>query len=224
LSQAESQQLEAYMHRRLDTPDPLLRLENACYFVLAHTGLRASECVALQVQDLDLSGRRLMVRQGKGGKDRLVYLSQTAAQAIACYLDGKQHAPAAPLWIRPDDKPITYTWLYQHILAVGHAAGVPQVTPHRLRHTLATRLLNAGMDITQLQKLLGHEYLDTTMIYARVSDSTLEANYRQAMSHIEARHTPLSSIPIPIQDWPTSQPLNLTRHHAIGKAKLDNSV
>ncbi len=224
MSQAESQQLEAYVRRRLDSPDPLVCLENACYFVLAHTGLRASECVALQFQDLDLSGMRLAVRQGKGHKDRVVYLSQTAAQAIARYLDGKQHTPTAPLWIRPDGKPMTYDWLYHHIQAVGQAAGVPQVTPHRLRHTLATRLLNVGMDITRLQKLLGHEYIGTTMIYARVSDRTLEANYRQAMSQIESRQMPLSSTPIPMEDWPTSLPVNLPGQYAIGKANLDNSV
>jgi site-specific recombinase XerD len=62
LSQTESQQLEAYMQSRLNSSDPLARLENACFFVLAHTGLRASECVDLQVQDLDLAGGRLMVR------------------------------------------------------------------------------------------------------------------------------------------------------------------
>lgn len=224
LSQAESQQLEAYMRRRLDSPDPLVRLENACYFVLAHTGLRASECVALQVQDLDLSGMRLVVRQGKGHKDRVVYLSGIAAQAIASYLDGKQHTLAAPLWIRPDGKPITYDWLHHHIRAVGQAAGVPQVTPHRLRHTLATRLLNVGMDITRLQKLLGHEYIGTTMIYARVSDNTLEANYRQAMSKIETQQMPLSSTSIPVEDWPTSQPVDLPGHYAIVKVELDNSV
>jgi len=224
LSQAESQQLEATMRHRLGSPDPLVRLESACYFVLAHTGLRASECVALQFQDLDLAGMRLVVRHGKGAKDRVVYLSQIAAQAITLYLDGQQPTPAAPLWIRPDGKPITYDWLHTHIRAVGQAAGVPRVTPHRLRHTLATRLLNVGMDITRLQKLLGHQYIGTTMIYARVSDKTLEANYRQAMSQIEAQHMPLSSTPIPVEDWPTSQPLNLSGHHAIVKTKLDNSV
>jgi site-specific recombinase XerD len=224
LSQAESQQLEATMRHRLDSPDPLVRLENACYFVLAHTGLRASECVALQFQDLDLAGMRLVVRQGKGDKDRVVYLSQIAAQAIAVYLDGQHRPLAAPLWIRPDGKLITYDWLHHHIRAVGQAAGVSRVTPHRLRHTLATRLLNVGMDITRLQKLLGHKYIGTTMIYARVSDSTLEANYRQAMRQIEAQHMPMSSTPIPVEDWPTSQPLNLPGHYAIGKAKLDNSV
>jgi site-specific recombinase XerD len=224
LSQAESQQVEAAMRHRLDSPDPLVRLENACYFVLAHTGLRASECVALQFQDLDLAGMRLVVRRGKGAKDRVVYLSQIAAQAIAVYLDGQQPTPATPLWTRPDGKPITYDWLLHHIRAVGRAAGVPRVTPHRLRHTLATRLLNVGMDITRLQKLLGHEYIGTTMIYARVSDNTLEANYRQAMSQIEAQHMPLSSTPIPVEDWPTSQPAKLPGHYAFVKAKLDNSV
>lgn len=224
LSEAESQQLEAHMRRRLDSPDPLVRLENACYFVLAHTGLRASECVALQGQDLDLVGMRLVVRQGKGHKDRVVYLSEIAAQAIACYLDGKQHTSAAPLWIRPDGKPITYDWLHHHIRAVGQAAGVSQMTPHRLRHTLATRLLNVGMDITRLQKLLGHEDIGTTMIYARVSDSTVEANYRQAMSQIEAQQMPLSHTPIPAVEWPTSQPINLPGHYADVKAELDNSV
>lgn len=224
LSQAESQQLEAHMRRRLDSPDPLVRLENACYFVLAHTGLRASECVALQGQDLDLVGMRLVVRQGKGHKDRVVYLSEIAAQAMAVYLDGKHHPSAAPLWIRPDDKPITYDWLHRHIRAVGQAAGVSHLTPHRLRHTLATRLLNVGMDITRLQKLLGHAYIGTTMMYARVSDRTVEANYRQAMSQIEAQQMPLSHTPIPAVEWPTSQPTSLPGHYALVKVELDNSV
>ena len=58
---------------------------------------------------------------------------------------------------------------------------------HRLRHTFATRLLNAGMDITRIQKLLGHQHLNTTLIYARVSDATVEADYRRAMRAIEKR-------------------------------------
>jgi hypothetical protein len=80
------------------------------------------------------------------------------------------------------------------------------------------------MDITRLQKLLGHEYIGTTMIYARVSDNTLEANYRQAMSKIETQQMPLSSTSIPVEDWPTSQPVDLPGHYAIVKVELDNSV
>ena len=65
---------------------------------------------------------------------------------------------------RPTGQPLTDGWLQDHIAALGQAAGVPDVSPQRLRHTLATRLLNAGMDITRIQKLLGHKHRDTTLI------------------------------------------------------------
>jgi site-specific recombinase XerD len=203
LSQAENQQLEAYMQSRLHTSDPLTCLENACFFVLAHTGLRASECVDLQVQDLDLAGGRLIVRQGKSQRDRVVYLSDTARQAIQGYLGPTPRPPTAPLWTRPNGQPITDDWLRDHGAKLGQAAGTPGLCPHRLRHTLATRLLNAGMDITRIQKLLGQELISTTMIYAHVQDATLERDYRHAMGKIEQRQLSLSDMPVPIDNWPT---------------------
>ncbi len=224
LSESESQRLEAYVLARLDSPDPLTRLENACFFVLAHTGLRASECVDLHGQDLDLAGRRLMVRQGKGQRDRVVYLSPTAGRAVRCYLGGRARQSAEPLWTRPAGQPITYEWLYARIVTLGQAAGVPEVTPHRLRHTLATRLLNAGMDITRIQKLLGHEHITTTLIYARVQDTTVETDYRRAMSQIERQQTPLSDTPIPVADWPVHQAVESTSQLVGRKVDLDNSV
>jgi len=63
-----------------------------------------------------------------------------------------------------------------------------EVSPHRLRHTLATRLVNAGMDVVSIQRLLGHEKLDTTMIYIHVHDITVERDFRQAMARLEAGH------------------------------------
>jgi site-specific recombinase XerD len=156
LNEADYQRLETYVHNRLDTVEPRQRLENACFLVLAHTGVRAAECVDLQGQDLDLSAGRLTVRQGKGQRDRVVYLSDLARQALADYLGATPRTPTDPVWMRPTGQPITDGWLREHIAALGQAAGVPDVTPHRLRHTLATRLLNAGMDITRIQKLLGH--------------------------------------------------------------------
>jgi site-specific recombinase XerD len=206
LSDMESQQLETYLLRRLDTADSVLRLENACLAILAHTGLRASELLDLQFQDLDLGTNRLIVRQGKGQRDRVVYLSKVARQALEHYLDGFARPPVAPLLTRADGRPPSYSWLRTHVAAFGQAAGVANLTPHRLRHTLATRLLNAGMDITRIQKLLGHEHISTTMIYARVQDATVEADYRQAMSKIEIQQSPLSNTPIPVEDWPTQTP------------------
>lgn len=205
LSEAESQQLETHLRHRLDTTDPLLRLENACLAVLAHTGLRASELLDLQFQDLDLSTNRLIVRQGKGQRDRIVYLSDLARQAIERYLDGTTRLPAAPLWTRPDGQPFSYSWLRAHVAAFGQIAGVANLTAHRLRHTLATRLLNAGMDITRIQKLLGHEHITTTQIYARVLDATVQADYFQAMQKIERQQMPLSNTPEPVPNWPTHQ-------------------
>lgn len=222
LTEAESQQLETHVLGQLDSPDPQVRLENACFWVLAHTGLRASECVDLLVQDLDLPAGRLVVRQGKGQRDRVVYLSDTASQALTGYLAGSARRPDDPLWLKPGGAPITYGWLYERVVAFGEASGVSHLTPHRLRHTLATRLLNAGMDVTRIQKLLGHEQLNTTMIYARVLDTTVEADYRQAMRQLEQRQMPLSTTPEAAEGWPT----DCTKEQvaALAKMTLDNSV
>jgi hypothetical protein len=74
---------------------------------------------------------------------------------------------------------------------------------------LATRLLNAGMEVTGIQKLLGHRYLNTTLIYARVADTTVETDYRQAMGRIERQQMPLSDAPVPTE-WPTAAAIDLT--------------
>ena len=222
LHEDESQRVEAYFRARLDSPEALTRLENACFFVLAHTGLRASECLDLQGQDLDLPAGRLVVRQGKGQRDRVVYLSPPARRGLATYLAGATPPANAPLWLRPDGRPVSYMWLYEHILALGQAAGVAHLTPHRLRHTLATRLLNAGMDITRIQKLLGHDHLSSTLIYARVLDLTVEADYRRALAEIERRQMPLSDTPQPAEAWPTQS--SVDRPAGPAKITLDNSV
>jgi site-specific recombinase XerD len=222
LTEDESQRLETYVQGRLNQAEPVIRLENACFFVLAHTGLRARECADLMFQDLDLPSQRLRVRQGKGQRDRVVYLSKIACQALTAYLGRTQFSPTTPLWLKPNDQPFAESWLREHIATLGEAAGVPNVTPHRLRHTLATRLLNAGMDITRIQKLLGHEHLDTTLIYARALDTTVEADYRRAMGQIEQRQMPLSNTPIPVANWPTQAVAE--REQILKELALDNSV
>lgn len=205
LSADESRDLEDLLLKRLNTSDPCWRLENACLLVLLHSGLRAGECVDLQFQDLDLSGKRLVVRQGKGQRDRLVYLSESAGLAIQIYLSaqGNQRRQHDPVWLQKNGKPISTGWLRKHVAQIGVAVGIVNLFPHRLRHTCATRLLNAGMDITCIQKLLGHEQLSTTMLYARVQDATLEADYRRFTARIEREQTSFSNMPIVAADWPT---------------------
>lgn len=212
LQEDEAQRLEQHMLQRLTSLDELAKLENACYFVLAHTGLRAGECLDLRIQDLDLPGKRLLVREGKGQRDRVVYLSDTASRSLQLYLGASAPPSHAFLFTFPDGRPISYHWLYEHIIALAEEVNIPQVTPHRLRHTLATRLLNSGMEITRIQKLLGHEQVNTTMIYARVQDRTLEMDYRRVMQQIERQQMPLSNTPIPADDLFRKSDINAQTH------------
>ena len=201
---SEAHSLDRALLGRLGDPDPITRLENACFAVLAYTGLRAGECLDLTPADVDLAAGRLTVRQGKGRVDRVVYLSPLTGQALSAYLSARALAPTARLFRRPDGSAISSAWLGDHLRTWAAALGVPDVSPHRLRHTLATRLLNAGMDITRIQKLLGHRHVTTTMIYARVLDTTLEVDYRRAMQQIERAAMPLSTTPLPAMHWPTT--------------------
>ena len=203
LSDAESQRLENFILQRLDTPDPTLRLENSCLLVMLHSGLRVGECADLRLQDLDLPGKRLIIRAGKGQRDRLVYLSENTCRAIQLSLQGVQRHPVDFVWLQKNGKPLSTELLRQHVARVGATLGIDHLHPHRLRHTCATRLLNAGMDIVQIQKLLGHDNLTTTMIYARVQDATLEADYHRFTSQIENQRIPLSTTPIAANGWPT---------------------
>ena len=203
LSAEESQRLENFIFQRLNTPDLNLRRQNAYLLVMLHSGLRASECVDLRMQDLDLPGKRLIVRSGKGQCDRLVYLSESACQAIQLYLQGSQRQPNDFVWLRKNGRPIFAKHLRRYVAQVGRAVGIEPLFPHRLRHTCATRLLNAGMNIVQIQKLLGHADLNTTMIYARVQDAAVEADYRRFTSQIEHQRIPLSNTPVAADSWPT---------------------
>jgi site-specific recombinase XerD len=203
LSTEESQRLENYILGRLDTTDLTLRLENACLLVMLHSGLRVGECIDLRLQDLDLPSKRLIVREGKGQRDRLVYLSENACQALQLYLCSVQRQPGDFIWLQKNGKPLSTESMRHRIARIGAAVGIEHLHPHRLRHTCATRLLNAGMDIVQIQKLLGHENLNTTMIYARVQDATVEADYHRFTSEIEKQRIPLSGRPIAANNWPT---------------------
>ncbi len=160
------------------------RLDRAWFYLLAHGGLRLSELCDLRLGDLDLVGQRLAVREGKGKRDRIIPLSATTITALHDYLTVRDTAQTDHLLIFRQ-RVIKPSLVQNRLRRYGKAVDV-KVSPHRLRHTLATRLLNAGMDIVSIQRLLGHEKLETTMIYAHVHDATVERDFRQAMASIEA--------------------------------------
>ncbi len=160
------------------------RLDRAWFYLLAHGGLRLSELCDLRLGDLDLVGQRLAVREGKGKRDRIVPLLATTVTALHGYLAVRGTAQTDHLLIFRQ-RAIRPSLVQGRLRRYGKAVDV-KVSPHRLRHTLATRLVNAGMDIVSIQRLLGHEKLETTLIYAHVHDATVEQDFRQAMASLEA--------------------------------------
>lgn len=161
---------------------PTALRDRAILLTLLDTGLRSSELCNLTVGDLDLSRDQLRVRQGKGRKDRFVYLGQAARKAIWKYLTTRSPAP-------PQNAPLfaTRTGVHLHPDALGNLveacakrAGVAGAHPHRFRHTFAITFLRNGGSPLELQAILGHEKLDTVTIYARLAQVDLQAAQRRA--------------------------------------------
>ena len=175
--------LETYVQQQQSGAEAADWLVIALYYLLAHAGLRISEALDLQVQDLDLSARRVRVREGKGQRDRVVFLTATAAAALRRYLATVPHA-AADLVLSWRQQPLSYVQAYRRLQCLGQAIGMERLSAHRLRHTYATLLLNNGMTIESLRQLMGHENLNTTLVYARLADSTVEKQYETAMERV----------------------------------------
>jgi site-specific recombinase XerD len=166
-------------------------LDRAAFYLLWQGGLRLSEVEELRLEDLDIStplnagltGRRLIVRQGKDQKDRTVYLTETAIRALQEYLTVRGIGPTDHVFLYRN-RSLHKDLIRDRIKAAGKRVGV-KVSPHRLRHTCATQLLNAGCRVTSIQRLLGHKRLNSTMIYARVHNRTVAEDYYAAMAQIE---------------------------------------
>lgn len=223
LSEADAQHLERQMHTYLVEDTPAARRDAVTYFLFAHTGLRLSELLDLKRGDVDVGGGRLRIEEAKGRRDRLVFLSPTCQRALEGYLAAQPAAPAdAPLLCHPSGKPVAYSWVQNAVRRWGHAAGVPGVSPHRLRHTYATRLINLGVPVTTLQRLLGHHDLSTTQRYAYVLDKTVERDYQQAMAAIERA---LSLAPLPLAALTGhALPTRASAPALVTKDSLDNSL
>jgi site-specific recombinase XerD len=159
------------------------RLDRAAFYLFWQSGLRLGEVEELRMDDLDLAGRKLMVRQGKGQKDRAVYLTDATVRALKDYLAMRGPGPTDHVFFYRN-RPVCKDLLRARIRDAGKRVGIA-VTPHKLRHTCATQLLNVGCRVTSIQKLLGHRRLDTTMIYAQVHDRSLADDYYTAMARIE---------------------------------------
>jgi len=137
--------------------------------LLYASGLRISECLNLKVEDLEPSQRIAWVRGGKGGKDRMVILSRGLVQELQGYL-AKQGIVSGLILRGRNGKAMTPRNAQKIVRNAARNAGITKpVTPHKLRHSFATHLREAGTDLRVIQELLGHASIQTTEIYTHVS-------------------------------------------------------
>ncbi len=172
----------------LETPAGLR--DRAIIEVLYGAGLRVSELAALDVGDVDLAQAQVRVI-GKGSKERIGLLGQPAVQALRRYIEAGRPAllggrPTSALWLNRRGGRLSTRAVALMLSRAARQAGLRQnVSPHMLRHSFATHLLDGGADIRIVQELLGHASLSTTQVYTHVSQSRAREVYQRA--HPRAR-------------------------------------
>ena len=161
--------------------------DRAILEVLYSTGCRVSECAAMTLRHLDLAEGVVRVL-GKGGKERLALLGAPACDAIRAWLPARaamlraaRRTDPGTLWLNRYGRPLSARWVFQTVVDRARAAGLAApLTPHGLRHSFATHLLDRGADLRTVQELLGHARLVTTEIYTHVSIGRLRDVYDHA--------------------------------------------
>jgi integrase/recombinase XerD len=152
--------------------------------LLYATGLRVSEMVSLRVRDLNLEAGYLRCL-GKGNKERLVPLGRGAADRLRVYLDGARvtllrGASRPPLFLNNRGGPMSRQGFWKILKKYGRAVGLKsRLSPHVLRHSFATHLLERGADLRSVQMMLGHADISTTQIYTHINRERLRSIYRE---------------------------------------------
>ncbi len=170
--------------------DVVGRRDHAILEVLYSTGCRVAELASMTLRQLDLEEGTVRVL-GKGGKMRLAMLGEPALRAVQAWLPHRAALlrssggddPGA-LFLNQKGGALSARWVFETVVQAARRAGIPvRLTPHGLRHSFATHLLDAGADLRTVQELLGHARLVTTEIYTHVSIGRLREVYDQAHPH-----------------------------------------
>ncbi|PWG66206.1 integrase [Bifidobacterium callitrichidarum] len=157
-----------------ETPRDLAMID-----LLSSTGMRVGELVKLNRDSVNLNERECIV-QGKGNKERKAYFDARAKLHLEEYLRGRDDAnPALFVSLSGDHERIAICSVESRLRALGRKLQLPRIHPHKFRRTMATNAINRGMPVEQVQKLLGHVKIDTTMQYALVSQSNVKASHRK---------------------------------------------
>ena len=167
-----------------DTKTMLGARDRAILETLYSAGLRIGELVQLDVEDLDEFGEALRI-QGKGKKERLAPMGGCALESIRAYLAKRAEAfgqePTGSLFVNRSGQRLTDRSIRRKLDQYLLTAGIPKhISPHVLRHSFATHMLNAGADLRSVQEMLGHESVSTTQIYTHMTTSRLKRVYQDA--------------------------------------------
>ncbi len=173
LSREEERRLIEMAYRLTGTRGLLIK-------TLFQTGARVSEFVHIQVEDVYFEEQMILIRQGKGGKQRYVPVLPELAQELRTHLQGR-----AKGYLFETNRHFAFSprRIQQLVKETADLAGITKrVSPHILRHSVATTLLEHGMPLEQIQKFLGHAKIDTTQVYASSTTAMIKDSYQQALS------------------------------------------
>ena len=155
-------------------------LDRAWILLMLYGGLRTCEVRALRWEDVDLRARTVRIEESKGLRSRAVFLNPRTVQALAGLPGNSGYV------FTYRGKPLSARYCQSHLQTLGKRCGV-KVTPHQLRHCCATFLLNAGMSVFAVQKILGHRHVETTLRYAKVYDSIVARDFMRAYGKEESQ-------------------------------------
>jgi len=165
--------------------------DRAMFMLMLRCGLRVEEVAKLTMAALDLPRSQLFVYEGKGVKDRVVYLSNDAYKILVQHLKARPSSRAKRVFLiekgRFKGKPIQVRGIQHRMQYYAKKAGL-KVSCHQLRHTMATQLLNADADLVTIQDLLGHTRIKTTQRYCQVSNLKVQRDYHKAIERVMLRH------------------------------------
>jgi site-specific recombinase XerD len=169
--------------------------DRAMFMLMLRCGLRVQEVARLTVDAIEYRRRQLYVFNGKGSKDRVVYLSEDALNSLQTYMRKRKFSKEKRLFLVQKGplrgKPISVRGIQKRIEYYAQKTGV-QVSCHHLRHTMATQSLNADADLVTIQDLLGHSKITTTQCYCRVSNLKVQRDYNKAINVVLQRTLPTS--------------------------------
>ncbi len=195
------------VQKLLDAPgdsDLLSARDKAMLEILYSSGIRVSELVELDMQDLDLTEGVLRVK-GKGRKDRLTPIGSQAIKAVQRYFElraidsrSQQSTHGTRVFLNKHGEPLSTRSVRRKLDKYLVSAGLdPGISPHTLRHSFATHLLNNGADLRSVQELLGHQSLSTTQIYTHLTTGRMKEVYDAAHPRADAPTIPHPSSPVP---------------------------